>query len=639
MRLCTIRCFLCLLFLGGICLSSGLASGVDSLLIQAEALLRNNPSKALKLATLAATQAGDTHNVFGEAKARQILGNTLLYQGEYAKASEHFRKGLKQFTFLEDSLGMAHMYHGLAEIDWRYGNYDEAMKSYQLSLSIRINHKDSVGMAESYYAMGRLRAELMEYQRALEYYDQALAIARRRNQTRQMADILNVIGRAWRKQEIYDKALAAHEESLTFYQELEDEVGISDYYNNVGSIHRRQANYEEALRHFFIALDIQVQLGDQEGLADGYNDIGTTLCQQGEYDRAISFLKQGLEIARKTGLKDDIRYAYASLYATYDSMGQYDQALHYYRLQVEMKDSLLNEEKQKQLTQLRLDFQSSQQAREIEILKKEREIRSQRNRQIRIIIIAILVIFLGITGFMIWRSRIQTQLNRKLATKNRTIELERKHSEELLHNILPISVADELKGSINNKVKARSYEEVTVMFTDFRNFSKIAEQMTPRELVDELHECFTHFDEIIARYGLEKIKTIGDAYMCAGGLPEPTPTHAEDVIRASLEIQAWMEIHKKRRMGQGLPHFEARLGIHTGPVVAGVVGSTKFAYDIWGDTVNTASRVESSGEVGRVNISYDTYLRVRHLFICQHRGKVKAKGKGEIDMYFVEWAI
>jgi class 3 adenylate cyclase len=173
------------------------------------------------------------------------------------------------------------------------------------------------------------------------------------------------------------------------------------------------------------------------------------------------------------------------------------------------------------------------------------------------------------------------------------------------------------------------------MFTDFKGFTQIAEQMSPGELVAEIDVCFKAFDGIITRNGLEKIKTIGDSYMCAGGLPVPTADHAEKVVKAALEIQDFMEQHQLEREGKGKARFEARIGIHTGPVVAGIVGVKKFAYDIWGDTVNIASRMESSGEAGEVNISGSTYSLVKDKFMCQYRGKVEAKNKGEIDMYFV----
>ncbi|MCB1325357.1 MAG: GAF domain-containing protein [Spirochaetales bacterium] len=216
----------------------------------------------------------------------------------------------------------------------------------------------------------------------------------------------------------------------------------------------------------------------------------------------------------------------------------------------------------------------------------------------------------------------------------RQVQLEREKSDELLLNILPAEVALELKET--GAVQPLGYERVTVLFTDFVGFTKIAETMAPEDLIRELDGCFTQFDEIAARFGLEKLKTIGDAYMCAGGLPLANRTNAIDACLAALEFQAFMNQMKSIKGGLGLPFWSLRIGLHTGPVTAGVVGKNKFAYDIWGDTVNTASRLESTGSPDRINISAATYQLVRDFFRCEFRGPIEAKGKGQIDMYFLE---
>ena len=223
-----------------------------------------------------------------------------------------------------------------------------------------------------------------------------------------------------------------------------------------------------------------------------------------------------------------------------------------------------------------------------------------------------------------------------LATLAWSVYKGKKRSDELLLNILPAEVAKELKAT--GASEARHIEQATILFTDFKGFTEASELLTPQELVEELDTCFKAFDAIITARGIEKIKTIGDAYMAAGGLRKRAPDGVADVVHAALDMQAFMLQRSVERIAHGRPFFEMRVGIHTGPVVAGIVGVKKFQYDIWGDTVNTASRMESAGEVGRVNISESTCREIAAQpgWVFTPRGKVQAKGKGELEMYFVE---
>lgn len=230
------------------------------------------------------------------------------------------------------------------------------------------------------------------------------------------------------------------------------------------------------------------------------------------------------------------------------------------------------------------------------------------------------------------RQKIAEQ-NRALQALYAELQAEKHKSEELLLSILPRDIADELKRT--SRVEPIYYPMASVMFTDFVGFTRIAGSMSPAALIAELDYFFSGFDRIVEAHGLEKLKTIGDAYMCAAGVPTPRATHAEDAVTAAWEIQRFMQEAIAERRRRGAPYWELRIGVNSGPLMAGVIGRKKFAYDIWGHTVNVAARLESTSEPGRINIAQDTYEKVRHRFDCEPRGKILAKNAGEIDMYFV----
>jgi adenylate cyclase len=318
----------------------------------------------------------------------------------------------------------------------------------------------------------------------------------------------------------------------------------------------------------------------------------------------------------------DLKRVYEGLSRCYSKLADFGSAFKYQSLLINIKDTLYDIETDEKLSGLQFNFEIEKKQGQIDLLTKDKKLQEldiQKQKVIRNVTIgglAIMLLFLLVV----------------LSQKKKITE-EKKRSDELLLNILPIETAEELKAT--GSAKAKSFDEVTVMFTDFKNFTQASEKLTAEELVKEINYCYSEFDKIISKYGIEKIKTIGDSYMCAGGLPVANKTHCEDLILAGLEMQQFIEQNKIARQKASDIYFELRLGIHTGPVVAGIVGIRKFAYDIWGSTVNIASRMESNGEPGKVNISQATYNIIKDKFDCSYRGKISAKNIGEIDMYFV----
>jgi class 3 adenylate cyclase len=268
--------------------------------------------------------------------------------------------------------------------------------------------------------------------------------------------------------------------------------------------------------------------------------------------------------------------------------------------------------------------------KEITVLNQDKALKDEEIKRTKLVRNAFLVGFalvLTLIGVLYrdYRNKIKT---------NKLLDQRKAEIEALLLNILPFEVAEELQKT--GKSNPRYYESTTVMFTDFVGFSRIAETLTPQQVTAELNEFFTEMHEIIDRYGLEKIKTIGDSYMCAGGIPTPNTTHPIDTVRAGLDIVEYLKKKNKARQGAGLAQWEIRIGLNTGSLVAGVVGKKKYAYDIWGSAVNIASRMESNGFPGVLNISASTYELIKDKFECEYRGKIYAKNVGEIDMYFVK---
>ncbi len=333
----------------------------------------------------------------------------------------------------------------------------------------------------------------------------------------------------------------------------------------------------------------------------------------------IAYLKATIDSNEKVGSIENIRKWSALLSEAYRLAGKPKEAYEYYKLYKIMKDSLSSATNKLKLATLEAERKIALQNKQLEINSLE----VSKKRDERIFYIAGIALLLLVIVFIM--RNYKTQKN-----SSELLSAEMSRSDDLLLNILPAGVAAELKDK--GVYKARHYDEGTVFFTDFVNFTKASEKMAPQDLIDELHTCFKAFDEIVTRHNIEKIKTIGDAYLAVAGIPVADALHAENAVRAALEINTFMAERQTRLKEKT---FGIRIGIHSGNLVAGIVGVKKFAYDIWGDTVNTAAHMEERSETGKVNISQVTYELVKDKFNCEYRGEIEAKNKGLMNMYFV----
>jgi len=489
-----------------------------------------------------------------------------------------------------------------------------------MAAQLASNGNNPHNLAMTYSAIGTAYASLAENANTLEYYSKSLELFKSIPDSLHYAFTLQKIGDYYISNKKPDSALVFLKKSGEIFNTLGNDKGIGNNLGLTGMVYAQKGKPEFAKKYIHEATQILTQNNDYQGIAKYLLCMSDIYFEKDEFQIAHKFAKRGLDLAMKYGLKEQISEAYHKLSDVEEANGNADEALLFHKNYVSYKDSLHNHETIQQIADTRSEFEIAMKQREIDSLQHQKE--NQKIMVIAIVIALLLTTVLAIALFHRFKFIQKTNL---------IIEKEMSRSDHLLNNILPLETAQELKE--RGSVKAKKFESVTVLFTDFKEFTIHSEHLSPEQLVDSVHYYFSKFDEIIGKYGLEKIKTIGDSYMCAGGLPFPCNNHPVKVIEAAFEIVQFME-ESKLSTNKDLAHFEVRIGVNTGPVVAGVVGSKKFAYDIWGDTVNVASRMETNCESGKINVSENTYNRIKENFDCQYRGEIAAKNKGMLKMYY-----
>lgn len=520
-------------------------------------------------------------------------------------------------------MGIANNNLGL--IRRKQGRYADALTHYQEVARIGESIGDNDMTSSSYHNIGVLHRYMKNYSDGVPYAEKALAIRQVIQDTAAIINSLNSLGVLHRKLNEFEKAYEYYHQALKLAQSIRDIESIADGYTNLGVLAENRQQGEEAEYYYRKAISFDGR--PKEKLAKGYMNLSFSLSKDAKYDSAIYYLHMARNIYEQSRYYELLTVIHMRFSKYYEDLGMYDSAYYHLKINEAFVDSLNKVENAKEVTRRELEFGFEKERIEKEKQLSEERLRAETSQawMIGLSIGAFLLLFLAVV-------MIRAYNNKRKA--NVTIAKEKQRSEDLLLNILPEQTAEELKAT--GASKPRPYKEVTVLFTDFKGFTFLAEQLTADELVSEIDHCFSNFDRIVSNYRIEKIKTIGDAYMAVAGLPESYPEHASEMVQAALDIRDFMRKYKAERDAAGKPAFEIRIGLHSGPVVAGIVGIKKFAYDIWGDTVNTAARMESSGEPGKVNVSGTTQALVANQFSFEFRGKVAAKNKGEIDMYFVE---
>lgn len=602
----------------------------------------------------------------GLASLYNNLGNLYKKSGDYKEALVNYRQSMYYREELKDTVRMVRLKFNMGGLEEARGNYDNALDLMMEFLEYNLKAGDSTAIASATNIVGNIKLELERYPEAERHFTEALELHRRLGNQVQEAAVLNNIGnlkdavgsRVFTTQQDNELALALVDEAIMFledsraiYEELEDAAALAKVENNLGVVYTNRGRYFDSmgqvnqaeqswqLAEGFLeeALQKNRENEDLKGQCEVLKSWHGLFAAKGDYQRALRYIDQYTLIAREIEDQKFIQSSFQDYANAYYSLGDYKEAYKQLALYDSLRYVRLNETKVTELEQREAIYGDLRKKYTLERREQELRVQQAELRQARVEFYGAIVgvALVSLLALLLYnRNQIKTRANQQLAEKNAIIEKERKRSDDLLKNILPESTANELKE--HGKAKARHYKQVTVLFTDFKSFTQIAEQLSPEDLVAELDACFREFDEITKELGVEKIKTIGDAYMCAGGLPEVNTTHASDVVRAAIKMRDYMLDYARKQQAQGKPVFEIRIGIHTGPVVSGIVGNRKFAYDIWGDTVNIAARMESSSEPGRINISQDTYELVQDRFVCIPRGKISAKNKGELEMYFVE---
>lgn len=594
---------------------------VNTLISLGNEYLTTNVEETVRYGEWALDLSDKINYVNGKGYSLKLLGQVAAKQSNYPEAIVQFNAALEAFQSIQNKDGESNILNNLGSIYFITGDDAKSIEYHLRSLKIGEEINNKLRISTNLLNLGSVYANKpATTNQALSYFLRALPIFEEINYEAGIGIASMNIGEIYFHKGSYDSALLIFQRSIRIYDGTADAAFPLSY---IGEIYTIKNDFEKALSFHRQAVEVCERLDAQFELAQSLLSLGKSEYKMGEFKQCITTNERALRIAKEVDAPQERRKAYEMLSIAYAELRDFNKAYRYEKLLTGIKDTLYNTDEDKKIQQLQFNADIEKKESEIQL----QDVTIQRQKAINVAA--------GISGSLLILMLMGVYQRYKYIRKtNKIIQDERDRSKELLLNILPEETARELE--TNGHAQTRYYESVTVLFTDFKGFSTIAGKLSPQELVAELNDYFMAFDEIMGKYNLEKIKTIGDAYMCAGGIPTSNTTHPLDAVNAAIAMQEYMMKKNDLRKEKNLECWELRVGLHTGPIVAGVVGKKKYAYDIWGDTVNIASRMESNGEPGKVNISASTYQHIKEHYQCLYRGKISAKNIGEVDMYFIE---
>jgi class 3 adenylate cyclase/tetratricopeptide (TPR) repeat protein len=561
-----------------------------------------------------AEKAEDSKNT---GEAFRLLAISSTFMGQQKEALDYISKCVLEFekAGLKDNLRSA--IANWASIEASFGDYRSAIRHHQQSLKMALGEHDTMGVASSLLNLGVVYEKLKENALAERNYKAALSLFIPINDKTALGNLYNNLAVVNAAQKKYALAMNWYRRGLSIAKQINDlklELTIT---NNIGFVHLETAQYDSAIIYQQNALEGRTAIHDILGMAECYIGLGEIHVNTNEAQKALTFLEKGLNLADTVGSFPLQADAHKWLYKAHKKLGNSEKALYHYETNKTLLDSIQQEEIRQSLIsqQYQLEFAQQEASYNQEKIRSNEAIR-RRNQQIAGLgIIAVLFIAASV---VFYRQRIR-------------IQVEQQKSESLLLNILPAATAQELKET--GKSDVQTLQQTTVLFSDFVGFTELSSVLSPHELIHLLNQHFTAFDEIMKDHGLEKIKTIGDAYMAAAGVPNALQDHAFHAAKAALAMRNYVQ--KVYAESSTKPAFQIRIGLHSGPVIAGIVGTQKFQYDIWGETVNKASRMESTGVIGQVNVSEETQKLLYTHFELSDRGEIETKGLGKQRMYLL----